>query len=368
VRPAKAEIDLDAIAANVRLLRQASSPAELMAVVKADGYGHGAVPIARAVVDAGATWLGVAMVDEAIVLRDHGIEAPILVLSEPRPSEMPAAVEQRVRVAVYTEAGIAAAAAAAEVAGAVLPVHLKIDTGMRRVGAPPEEAAQLASAVDAQASLELEGLWTHCAVADEPENEFTAVQIERFDEVLSAVIAAGVTPRLVHAANSAAAMAHPTTRFDVVRCGIALYGIAPSSETGDLLDLRPALRLVSEVTFVKRVPAGEGVSYGLRYTTARDTVLATIPIGYADGVPRRLFEVGGEVLIRGQRLPIVGVVTMDQLMIDAGDADVMVGDEVVLIGAQGDEEITANEWGDRLGTIGYEIVCGISARVPRVYR
>lgn len=367
MRPARAEIDLGAVAHNVRLLRAASAPAQLMAVVKADGYGHGAVPVARAALEAGATWLGVAMVDEAVVLRDHGIEEPILVLSEPRPGEMATAIDQRVRLAVYTEAGIAAAAAAAEVAGAVLPVHLKVDTGMRRVGAAPEETPTLAAAIGAQPALDLEGLWTHCAVADEPENEFTAVQIERFEEVLAAVVAQGIEPRVVHAANSAASIAHPTSRYDVVRCGIALYGVAPSAGTDGLVDLRPAMRLVSEITLVKRISAGDRVSYGHRYEAPRDATLATVPIGYADGVPRRLYEVGGEVLIRGRRFPIAGVVTMDQLMVDCGDEDVAVGDEVVLIGRQGDHEVTANEWGERLGTIGYEIVCGISARVPRVY-
>jgi alanine racemase len=227
--------------------------------------------------------------------------------------------------------------------------------------------ARLASAIDAQASLELEGLWTHCAVADEPDNEFTAVQIERFDEARASVLATGATPRLMHAANSAAAMAHPMSRFDLVRGGIAVYGIAPSSATGDLLDLRPALRLVSEVTFVKRVDAGEGVSYGLRYTTPRPSLIATVPIGYADGVPRRLFDVGGEVLIRGRRLPIVGVVTMDQLMVDAGDVDVLVGDEVVLIGEQGGERLTVEELASWAGTIPYEVLTAINDRVPRLY-
>lgn len=367
MRPARAEIDLAALAHNVRTLRSASAPAQLMAVVKADGYGHGAVPVARAAIDAGATWLGVAMVDEAVVLRDHGIDEPILVLSEPRPTEMATAVEQRVRVALYTEPGIAAAAAAAELAGSVLPVHLKVDTGMRRVGAPPEEVPALAAAIAAQPALELEGLWTHCAVADEPENEFTAFQLDRFEQVLADVTAQGLVPRVVHAANSAAAMVHPKARFDLVRCGIAIYGVSPSHAVGDVLDLRPVMRLVSEVTLVKRLQAGDRVSYGHRYEARRDTTLATVPLGYADGVPRRLYEVGGEVLIRGRRRPIAGVVTMDQLMVDCGDDDIAVGDEVVLIGRQGDEEVTANEWAERLGTIGYEIVCGISARVPRVY-
>lgn len=367
MRPARAEIDLGALAHNVRLLRTLNAPADLMAVVKADGYGHGAVPVARAVVDAGASWLGVAMLDEAVVLRDHGIEESILILSEPRPDEMAVAVDQRARVAVYTTAGVAAVAAAAEAAGAVMPVHLKVDTGMRRVGASAVEVVSLAEAVTSHPHLELEGVWTHFALADEPDNEFTAVQVERFGAVLADLARHGIRPRMVHAANSAASMAHPATRYDLVRCGIALYGVPPSNQLADLLDLRPVMRLVSEVTFVKRIAAGEGVSYGHRFAPSEPTTIATVPIGYADGVPRRLFEVGGEVLVHGRRYPLAGVVTMDQLMIDVGDDEPAVGDEVVLIGVQGDDEVTANEWGDRLGTIGYEIVCGISPRVPRVY-
>jgi alanine racemase len=373
VRPARAEIDLGALAHNVRLVRLHTEPAELMAVVKADGYGHGAVPVARAVVDAGVTWLGVAMLDEAVVLRDHGVEESILILSEPRPDEMATAVDQRARVTVYTRVGVDAASAAAESAGVVLDVHLKVDTGMRRVGATAADALDLADVIAADPHLDLEGVWTHCAVADEPDNDFTERQVGRFDSVLADLAARGVRPQMSHAANSAAAIAHPATRYDLVRCGIALYGVPPSNALADRLDLRPVMRLVSEVTLVKPVEAGEGISYGHRYAPTESTTVATVPLGYADGVPRRLFESGGEVLIGGKRHQLAGVVTMDQLMVDIGDDEVAVGDEVVLIGGQesadGDrrDEVTANEWGDRLGTIGYEIVCGVSNRVPRVY-
>lgn len=369
MRPTRAEVDLDAIRHNVRTLAARSTPAALMAVVKADGYGHGAVPVAEAAVDAGARWLGVATVEEAAVLRHSGRREPILVLSEPHPSSVEQLVELDLAVAVYSQPAIETLALAAARAGRTIPVHLKVDTGMHRVGARPEQALELARAISATPGLDLAALWTHCAVADEPERPDTDHQLDLFEKVLGELEEAGLRPPLVHAANSAAAIAHPRSRYDLVRCGIAMYGIAPAPAMEGIVDLRPAMRLVSEVSFVKDVSAGTRVSYGLTYETPVPCRLATVPIGYADGVPRRLSSTGGEVLIRGRRRPVAGVVTMDQLVADCGaDADVEVGDEVVLIGRQGTEEVTANEWGTRLGTIGYEIVCGVGARIPRVYR
>ena len=257
--------------------------------------------------------------------------------------------------------GVAAAAAT----GAPLRLHIKVDTGMHRVGADPDEVLGLARAVVEHPDLELEAVWTHCAVADEPERSFTTEQLDRFDAVLAELAAAGIDVPLTHAANSAGAIAHPAARRSLVRCGIAVYGIDPSPELAGALPLRPALRLRSEVSFVKRVAAGEGVSYGLHHTFDRETTVATVPIGYADGVRRRLGLLHQEVLIGGRRRPIVGVVTMDQLMVDCGDDPVAVGDEVVLLGHQGDEEIQATDWAAALGTIGYEIICAIAPRVPR---
>jgi alanine racemase len=360
VRPTWAEVDLGAVAHNVGLLADLCRPAAVCAVVKADGYGHGAVPVARAAVEAGATWLAVALVEEAVVLRDAGLETPVLLLSEPRPEEFGAVARLGLRATVYTPEGVAAAA---EVACG--PVHLKVDTGMHRVGAAPEDALALARAIADEPGLELEGIWTHLAVADEPERPFTVEQLERFARVRAALAEDGYTPAVAHAANSAGAIAHPAARLDLVRCGIAVYGIAPSPDLDGAVALRPAMAVHSEVTLVKRVAAGEGISYGLHHVFDRDTTVATVPIGYADGVRRRLGLDGGEVLIGGRRRPIVGVVTMDQLMVDCGDDPVATGDEVVVIGRQGDEEITAAEWAARLGTIGYEIVCGIGPRVPR---
>lgn len=368
MRPTWADIDLGAIRHNVLGLRGLTAPAEVCAVVKADAYGHGMVAVARAALDAGATWLAVALVDEGRRLRDAGLAVPILVLSEPRPFEMVEVATYDLRPAVYSGAGIAAAAAAAAQVGRTIPVHLKIDTGMHRVGAPPEMALRLATAIADRDTLQLDGVWTHCAVADVPDDPFTNLQLDRFDAVLAELAAAGLRPAWRHAANSAAAMAFPRSRLDMVRCGIAVYGIAPGPGVADRLRLRPALTLRSQVAYVKAIAAGERVSYGLRWAAPADGFVATMPIGYADGVRRSLWANGGEVLIGGRRRPLAGVVTMDQLMVDLGDdPTVTEGDEVILIGRQGDEEITAEEVAAKLGTIGYEVVCDIESRVPRRY-
>jgi alanine racemase len=368
-RPVWSEIDLDAVRANVVALRAAAEPAALLAVVKADGYGHGAVPVARAALDAGAAWLGVALVEEGVWLRDAGIDAPILLLSEPPPVAAAAVVAAALTPVVYTPAGIEALAKAVVAAGreTPLPVHLKVDTGMHRVGCHVDEAVGLVEAIAQRGELQLQGICTHLAVADEPDDTYTIEQLARFDALLATLDARGARPPLVHAANSAALLEFPQARYDLVRAGIAVYGVAPAPGFTSPVRLEPALALTARVSHVKRLRAGARVSYGLRYELARDAWIATVPAGYADGVPRNLASVGGEVLLRGRRYPIAGTVTMDQLMVDTGDDPVEVGDEVALIGRQGDEEITANEWAERLGTIGYEIVCGIGARVPRRY-
>lgn len=368
-RWAWAEVDLAAVSHNVGVLRDAVAPAEVWAVVKADGYGHGAVPVARAALAAGAAGLCVALVQEGAALRDAGIDAPILVLSEQPPNELAALVSNGLIATTYTAEGIDALAAAAARRWRY-PVHVKVDTGMHRVGCRPEEAVEVARRLVGRAELGLAGVFTHLAVADEPHDPYTAEQLARFDEVLGGLAEAGIRPGLVHAANSAGGLAHPAARRALVRAGIAVYGHPPGPGVAHLArGLRPALSLRGRVSFVQRRAAGERISYGLRHRFERDTVVATVPVGYADGVPRRLFAAGGEVLVGGSRCPIVGVVTMDQLMVDCGpDATVAVGDEVVLLGRQGDEEVTATEWAERLGTIAYEITCGIGARVPRVYR
>lgn len=373
MRAARADVDLGAIAHNVETLVAHVAPAEVCAVVKADGYGHGAIAVGQAAVEAGATWLAVALIEEAAVLRKAGITAPILILSQPRLDDFDAAVHYDLRLTVYSAEGIDAASAAALAEGKTARLHLKVNTGMNRVGAPPSDIVGLAELVAGRPELELEALWTHCAVADEPDHPFTAEQLATFGRVVGELEAKGLRPRMLHAANSAAAIDHPGARFDLVRAGIAVYGVPPAPALADRLDLHPAMRLSAEVSMVKRVAAGDRVSYGLRHEFAEATTVVTVPIGYADGVPRRLSGQGGEVLIAGRRVPIVGVVTMDQLMVDVGDLDVSVGDEVVLIGEQVAPDGTAarivvDEWAGRLDTIGYEIVCGIGPRVPRFYR
>ena len=369
-RRAWAEVDLGAVRENAAALATLAAPAALCAVVKAGGYGHGAVPVARAALEGGASWLAVALVDEGVELRAAGVEASVLLLSEPPMEAMTEVVAHRLSPTIYTQGGVEAAAKAVADTGTDSPlaVHVKVDTGMHRVGAAPEEAVHVATAVHERPELVLEGLWTHFATADDPDPSFTAEQAARFDGVVDRLAAAGVRPRLLHACNSAGAVAHPGTRHDLVRCGLALYGVPPAPALAGRVALRPALSLRARVTLVKSVAAGEGVSYGLRHRFARDSVVATVPIGYADGVPWRLGVNGGEVLIGGRRRPIAGAVTMDQLTVDCGDNDgVAPGDEVVLLGHQGDESVDAWEWAGRAGTIAYEILCGIGPRVPRLY-
>jgi alanine racemase len=368
-RPVWAEVDLAAVRTNVRTLRTIVAPAGLCAVVKADGYGHGAVAVSRAALDAGATCLAVALVEEGVQLREAGIDAPVLLLSEPVPAAAETVVVHHLTPVVYTANGIDALAKAARASGDPDPVavHLKVDTGMHRVGCDPGAAAGLAAHVADRAELRLAGVCTHFAVADEPDNGYTDAQRRSFEEVLAGLRARGVDPGTVHACNTAGAICLPDARYDMVRAGIGIYGLAPAPALAGRIDLVPALAVKARVSHVQLLAAGERLSYGLRYETARATRVATVPIGYADGVPRELGHRGGEVIVGGRRRPIAGTVTMDHLMVDVGDDDVQVGDEVVLLGRQGDACVTADEWAERMGTIAYTIVCGVGPRVPRRY-
>jgi alanine racemase len=378
-RATRAEIDLDAFRANVALLAEISRPASLCAVLKADAYGHGALLVAGAALEAGAAGLAVAVPEEGVELREAGIgAAPILVLAEAPADAVAEMVAHRLTPTLYSAPGLALMDRAAAALGSKVRVHVKVDTGMHRVGLPPSAVVEYVDRLQ-QSRLELEGLWTHLAVADgvsEEDIAFTGLQLERFAGVVDALAGVGVHPAVRHAANSAGAIAHPAARLDMVRAGIALYGELPSAELGPVLEresggraLRPVLSFLSAVSAVRRLEAGERPSYGRRRPLPAGGLVATVPVGYADGVPRRLFDVGGEVLIRGRRRAIAGVVTMDQLMVDCGpNGEVDVGDEVVLIGTQGEERIGADEWARMLGTISYEILTGIGNRVPRVVR
>jgi alanine racemase len=370
-RPVWAEVDLGAIRHNASVMAGLAAPAQLCAVVKAFAYGHGPVRVAEAALAGGATWLAVATVEEGTQLRQAGITEPVLLLSEPPPTAMGDVVSWGLTPTLYSGAGVDAAVSAVQSHGGQRPlgVHIKVDTGMHRVGAGPDEAVELAVAAHRAPELDLEGFCTHFAVADEPANPFTDEQRRRFEAAVGALAAKGMQPPILHACNSAAVYTQPEARLGLVRCGVALYGLAPSPDLAEAcVDLRPALSLKARVTFVKEVAAGERISYGLRYRFERPSIVATVPIGYADGVPRRLSETGGEVLVRGKRRLIAGTVTMDQLTVDCGDDDaVAVGDEVVLLGRQSSAEIGAWEWAARMDTIAYEVTCGLSARVPRVY-
>ena len=376
-RPVWADIDLAAARHNAALLAELSAPARLCAVVKADGYGHGALAMARAALAGGATWLAVALVEEGVTLRNAGVEAPILLLSEPTPDAMADAVHHRLVPTVYSAAGVAALGQVSAGRTSPVEVHLKVDTGMHRVGADPDDVVALAGAVAATDGLVLGALWSHLAVADgdDPtDRDFTTTQIHRFGRVVDTLASAGHHPPMTHLANSAGAIAFPEARCDLVRCGIALYGYCPTPAVAGALAgatggrrLEPVLTLRAEVAFTRRLAAGERPSYGRRRPLPGGSTVATVPIGYADGVPRRLFDVGGEVLIGGARRPLAGVVTMDQIVVDCGPGapPVAAGDEVVLLGRQGGQEVSATEWADLLGTINYEILCDIGPRVPR---
>ena len=351
-------VDLEAVRHNVRALMPSS--AALMAVVKADGYGHGSAPVAKAALESGATWLGVALVEEGIALRDAKITAPILVLSEFPPGSEGDAIGAGLTPTLCTADGLARVRA---VAPEPLTVHVKVDTGMHRIGVwPPEATAAFVDDV-VGSGLVLGGLWTHLARAEEDEPT-TALQLSRFAAAVDGVKAAGHVPEILHAANSAALIRHPASHFDLVRPGIAVYGVQPAPGVGD--DLRPALSWVSTVVMAKRLAAGERLSYGHHYELARDSWIATVPVGYADGYPRAGSS-KADVLIAGRRCRVAGNVTMDQIMVDCGENEPRPGEPVVLLGTQGDQRISAEELAARAGTIAYELLAGIGGRVPREY-
>ena len=368
-RWAWAEVHTGLIQHNVAIVAQRVAPAQVWTVVKADAYGHGAVAVAHAALQAGATGLCVAIVDEGVVLRRAGITAPILILSE-QPEELAEyIVGYGLTPTVTTTRGAATIANAAAAAQRVVKVHIKIDTGMHRVGVAPDDAVMLAKFVASFPSLEIEGVFTHFAVADEPGHEANARQLNTFLSTLDKLATAQITPPLIHAANSAAALANENSRFTLVRTGITTYGLTPGEGVNELCaGLIPALSLKGKVSAVRWIEANEAVSYGLRRPVTQASLIATVPIGYADGIPRALGATDIAVLINGTPRRFAGTVTMDQVMIDCGsDSAVTVGDEVVFIGRQGDHVVTADDWARATGTIGYEIVCGISSRIHRRY-
>jgi alanine racemase len=365
-------IDLDAIRTNVGALKQAAGDAVVMAVVKADGYGHGMAASAQAALDGGATWLGVAMADEAIALRAAGIEAPALAWLLGPGDDWSAVAAVNVDLGVNARWALDNAVEAAAVTGRPTRVHLKIDSGLGRAGSTPHDWPDLVEAAakaQADGTVEVVGVWSHLAYADSPRHPTIEKQRLAFEAALEVASSAGIEPQVRHLANSAATLALPATHYDLVRPGVAVYGLSPAPEVGVAADLglTPAMTLTSHVALAKRVPAGHGVSYGHRYTTTRETTLALVPLGYADGVPRHLTNVG-ELAVNGRRYTIAGTVCMDQFVVDVGDDNIVAGDEVVLFGPGTSGEPTADDWARAIGTINYEIVTRVGARVPRIYR
>jgi alanine racemase len=366
MRPSWIEIDLDAIEHNSRVIAAHIAPAELCAVVKADAYGHGDIPVARAALKGGAGLLAVALVEEGVRLREADIDVPILVLSEPTAPEVASIIAHGLVPAAYTTTFVDQIAEAAEAASTVpYPVHLKLDSGMHRVGAPPVDAFEIARRIDADERLTLQGVFTHFAVADE-DAEYTRRQNTALMRFAQALRAEGIEPTLLHAANTAAAFEYRETHHDMCRVGLGIYGLRPTPESGREIDLIPAMKVVSHVRYMRRLPRSARPSYGRIRELEGSHNVATIPIGYADGVNRSLSG-SGSVLINTKRYRFAGQITMDMVIVDLGDDDAQVGDEVVLIGVQGDDRITVEEWADMLGTISYEVVCHFGPRLPRRY-
>lgn len=368
-RYAWVEIDTAAIARNVRALNALTPAAtRFMAVVKADGYGHGSLPAAKAALGAGADRLGVATLEEAVTLRESGITAPIHLLSEPPASGIGIIIENALIPTVTTREFAVELGRAALLAGTTVPYHLKIDSGMNRIGVRAEEAFDVAAWLKGLPGIEMEGAFTHFATADVPGDWEFDSQVDRFRVALEKMRTERVRPPMVHAANSAATILHPETHFDMVRCGIAIYGLHPAASTYGRIELAPAMSVKARVSLVKRIGMGDGVSYGFTYHAAAPTTIATVPMGYADGLHRVLSN-SMDVLIGGRRCHQVGRICMDQFMVEVpAGVSVQPGDEVVLVGEQGSERILMDELADKAQTINYELACGFALRMGRRYR
>jgi len=367
-RPTKVEIDLAALRFNLQQVRNRVGPAcEILAVVKADAYGHGASGVAPALAAAGADQFGVALVGEGLALRGFGIRQPVIVLGGVFSGEEAAVLGHDLQPALYDLDTARRLDAVARANGQRIPCHLKVDTGMGRLGFRPEQLTEVLSALQGLAGIELRGVASHLALADEPDQPFTATQLERFRAVVAKVRAAGFAPRYTHIANSAAIYSRDLAGCNLVRPGISLYGGLTGTPFETSVPQRPVMCFVSQVAQLKEVPAGEGISYAHRFVTARPSKLAAVPVGYADGYSRLLTN-QGEVLIRGRRAPVAGTVCMDWILVDVTAVPaVAVGDRVTLLGRDGDEYVSALEWADKIGTITYEVFCNISKRVPRIF-
>lgn len=364
-RPTRAEIRLGALRRNFKKARELAGPGvKVLAVVKANAYGHGLLRVAREFVAQGADYLGVAVLEEGVYLRENGVEAPILVLGPTNTAQIPSFIEHRLDMTLPSVEKARAISAAAVAAGKTARVHLKVDTGMERIGVHWYSAEPFIDEVLGLPGLQIEGLFSHFATADE-DLAFAREQLERFKRVLGLLEARGKRPPLVHIASAAGLVNLPEARFDMVRPGILLYGYEPTPLRG--IGVEPVMRLMSKVSYFKSISAGSSVSYGRAWTANEDSRIATVPIGYGDGYSRALSN-KGEVIIRGRRLPIVGRICMDQLMVDLGpDGEAYNGDDVLLFGVKGADYLPVESLCERLGTIPYEILCMIGSRVPRIY-
>lgn len=370
IRPVWMEVNLDNLAYNIRQIKNnIKAPASIMGIVKADGYGHGAVEISRVLLEEGVQRLGVAVLDEGIALRQEGIDVPILVLGYTPPQLFDKVLEHRITPTLYNYQDALRLSELASKNGSSVKVHLKLDTGMGRIGMiPGQDSLDMVSNIYALPGIKIEGIFTHFSVADEKDKTYTREQFKKFTGFVNALKERGIDIPLRHAGNSAASIDLPETHLDMVRPGVILYGLYPSDEVEKgKLSLKPLASLKTVISHVKTVPSGTSVGYGRKYISAGERVIATLPIGYADGYTR-LLSGKASVLVHGTRAPLAGNICMDQCMIDVTGIDgVKVGDEVVLMGSQGEETITAEELASLLGTINYEIVCMIGKRVPRVY-
>ena len=370
--PARATVDLDAIQRNVEVLREHAGSAAVMAVVKADGYGHGLVPSARAAIAGGATWLGVAHLGEAMALRDNGVQTPVLSWLHVPGCDFESAIAADVDLSVSALWSLAEVAEAARTLGRAARIHLKVDTGLGRNGAFGDDWPILlhaARSLEAEGAVRIVGVWSHLVYADEPTHPTVRLQQERFGQAVQEAESAGCDLEVRHLANSAATLTNPGAAFDLVRPGLAVYGLSPVPSYGgpSSFGLTPAMTLSADLAVTKRIPAGQGLSYGHQYVTSQDTTVGLVPVGYADGIPRNATNVG-PVSVAGVRHTISGRVCMDQFIVDLGpESQARAGDVVTLFGPGESGEPTAQDWAEATGTISYEIVTRIGARIPRIH-